>query len=94
VEEELIQTQNEDSQDPLNFPPKLDNQLVYLYGHVNGAYGRPTQGSYQRFDDLEALLLPHLDRLHEIFESDVAAFNVKLRDLGAAGVLVPKLEGS
>ena len=83
VEEELIQTKNEARQDPLNFPPKIDNQFVYLYGHVNGAYGRPTEGAYQRFEDLVAELQPHVDKLKEVLDTDVAQFNQALRDKGA-----------
>jgi hypothetical protein len=90
VEEELFQTRSEVGSDPLNFPPKIDNQFVYLYGHVNGAYGRPTNGSYQRFEDLKVELQPHMDKLKEILETDVAQFNVTLREAGAAVVMVPK----
>jgi hypothetical protein len=90
VEEELFQTRSEVGSDPLNFPPKIDNQFVYLYGHVNSAYGRPTNGSYQRFEDLKVKLQPHMDKLEEILETDVAQFNVTLKDAGAAVVMVPK----
>ena len=90
VEEELIQTKNEDGQDPLNFPPMIDNQYVYLYGHVAFSYGRPTEGSYERFNDLNARLQPHLDRLQQIIDTDVAAFNQELKDKGVTVVMVPK----
>jgi photosystem II stability/assembly factor-like uncharacterized protein len=90
VEDELIQTKNEAGQDPLNFPPKIDNQFVYLYGHVNGAYGRPTEGSYQRYEDLVAELQPHIDKLQEILETDVASLNQTLREKGAGVVMVPR----
>ncbi len=90
VEEELIQTRNVAGQDPLNFPPKLDNQLVYLYGHVNAAYGRPTAGSYERFEDLLAEVEPLLDRLRQVLETDVPAFNVLLREHDLDGVVVPR----
>ena len=90
VEEELIQTKNEARQDPLNFPPKLDNQLVYLWTHVNHGYGRPTPGAEQRFADLEGLLRPHLERLDALLAQDLQAFNAILAERGGAGVLAPR----
>jgi uncharacterized protein YukE len=90
VEEELIQTQNEAGQDPLNFPPKIDNQYVYLYGHLNGDYGRPTTGSFQRFEDLNAELQPHMDKLKEILDTDVDQFNRTLSEKGATVIMVPQ----
>lgn len=81
VEEELIQTRSESGQDPINFPPMLDDQLAYLYSHVTGSYGRPTDGAYQRFNDLmeeTGTLLAELDR---IVEEEVAPFNERLLEL-------------
>jgi photosystem II stability/assembly factor-like uncharacterized protein len=90
VEDELIQVRNEVSQDPLNFTPRLDNQLVYLWGHVVGSYGRPTEGAWARLADLEAELQPHLERLTALFAAELAAFNAALSEAGGAGVLVPE----
>ncbi len=90
IEDELIQTKNEVSQDPLNFPPKIDNQFVYLYGHVNSAYGRPTEGSYRRFEDLNDELTPHMDALRQLLESEVNQFNDSMRGKGVPGVIPPK----
>lgn len=53
VEERINQTKAQSSQDVLNFPPKLDNQLVYLMSAVDSAQGRPTQGSHDRYLDLK-----------------------------------------
>ena len=53
VEEKLIQTKNESGQDPLNFPPKLDNQFAYLYGYVAGGNEAPTEGAEKRLSDLQ-----------------------------------------
>ena len=63
VEDELIQTKNEAGQDPVNFTPRLDNQIAYLYGHVAQNYGRPTGGSFERFRDLDEEAKPILERL-------------------------------
>ncbi len=88
VEEELIQTQAETKQDLLNHPPKLDDQLAYLYSHVYQAYGRPTEGSYQRLEDLRQQLEPQLETIRELLESDMAAFDEALQSAGIPAVIV------
>src|SRR6185503_10841893 len=52
VEESLYQTKNRSSQDPLNFPIRLNNKLAALAGVVQGADARPTDQSYAVYDDL------------------------------------------
>ena len=69
IEDELIQTQNQVSQDPLNFPSKLDDQLAFLYGHSALPYGGPDVGSSRRLADIEAVLQPHLDAVGKVFYS-------------------------
>jgi hypothetical protein len=74
IEKALIQTGNETGQDPINMPSMLDDQLAYLYSHVTGSYGRPTEGAYQRFQDLEALTEVWLQRLRELVAGQLARF--------------------
>ncbi|MGB5658131.1 MAG: sialidase family protein, partial [Thermoanaerobaculia bacterium] len=88
IEEELIQTQAQTNQDLLNYPPRLDDQLAYLYSHVYQAYGRPTEGSYQRLEDLRQQLVPHLESLREVLESDLVEFDEALRETGIPPVIV------
>jgi hypothetical protein len=88
IEEELIQTQAQTNQDLLNYPPRLDDQLAYLYSHVYQAYGRPTEGSYQRLEDLRQQLEPHLESLREVLELDLAEFDEALRETGIPPVIV------
>ncbi len=88
VEEELIQPKNESGQDPLNFPPKLDNQIAYLYGHVARNYGRPTGGSFERFRDLEAEAMPLLERLASLLGEGVADLNRALQEAGVTGAVL------
>lgn len=77
IEEALIQTKNESPQDPINFPPQLDNQWAYLYTHVKSLYARPTEGTYERFDDLEAKTESQFVRLQSVFD-DLTALNARL----------------
>jgi hypothetical protein len=94
LESELIQVRSTAGQDPINFPPKLDDQIAYLYTYVFGAYGRPTQGSYERFDDLNAELTPLLHDLQQVLMQDVAAFNEQLQAQGASGIIFKQGPGS
>ena len=89
IEEELMQTQNESFQDPLNFPPQLDNQYAYLYGYVAGPDGPPTQGARQRFADLNEQWSSLRDRLHTVLDTDVPEFNERVRALDSEPVFVP-----
>jgi photosystem II stability/assembly factor-like uncharacterized protein len=87
VEEELIQTRSESGQDPINFPPKLDDQLAYLYSHVTNSYGRPTEGAYERYRDLVEETEPHLRELERIVEEEVGALNRRLAELEVGPVV-------
>ena len=89
VERVLIQTQNESPQDPINYPPQIDNQIAYLYSHLSGAYGRPTEGSRTRFRDLQEELDPTLERVATLLEDRVPAYNRALEDGGVDPVIVP-----
>lgn len=89
VEKRLIQTRNESGQDPINFPSMLDDQLAYLYSHVNASYGLPTRGAYQRFDDLVAATAPLLARVQAAVDGPVAEFNRILTEAGLGAVVVP-----
>ena len=88
IEEELIQTKNESSQDPINFPPQIDNQIAYLYGHVVQNYGRPTGGSFQRFADLKSEAAPLLERLASLLGDGVAELNAALQEAGVTGAVL------
>jgi hypothetical protein len=92
IEETLIQTKSESGQDPINFPPMLDDQLAYLYSHVTNSYGRPTEGAQERYRDLVAETQPLLDRLDALVQEDVAAFNEALDEAGVGAVVVHRRE--
>ncbi len=88
LEEELIQTRNEAPQDPLNFPPKLNNQLITLYGVVASADARPTAAARARWEELKAQVSRHLGDLQQMWERDLAELNRQMRDLGISPIFV------
>ena len=69
VEENLYQVKNQSSQDPLNFPIKINNRLASLRDIVETGEYKPTDGSYKVFEELKKGLsgyLTYLDQLLKI----------------------------
>lgn len=87
LEQELIQTKNESGQDPINYPPQLDNQIAYLYTVVNGQDTRPTEGSYERFKDIKEALRPHYERFNEL-KQEISKYNTSLNKADVPPVIV------
>ena len=75
VEEEIYQVRNRSSQDPLNFPIKLNNQIAALRRSIETGDGRPTDQSYVVFKELSARLDEQRTRLDNVLKSDLAQFN-------------------
>ncbi|MEQ9442242.1 MAG: glycosyl hydrolase [Cyclobacteriaceae bacterium] len=86
LEQELIQTQSESSQDPINYPVKLDNQFSYLYTVVHSQDAYPTQGCYDRLEDLNQRLAGYRQQFQQLLQTDVQAFEKKMDQAG-----VPRL---
>ena len=53
VESELTQIQGEGGQDALNFPGRMDNQLLTLYGALTGPERRLGTPALERYRDLK-----------------------------------------
>ena len=56
VEEEVYQVKNQSGQDPLNYPIKLNNKIAALMGVIESADHRPTEQTYEVFDELSKAL--------------------------------------
>jgi photosystem II stability/assembly factor-like uncharacterized protein len=90
IETRLTQPKVKSSQDMLNFPPQLDNQLVDLQSVVESAEGRPTQGARDRFADLSAKLGGLEKQLADVLVTRLPEFEKLLDEEGAPRVQVPK----
>jgi hypothetical protein len=75
VEEAIYQTNNRSSQDPLNFPIKLNNKISHLTGVIEDADVPPTEQTYAAFEQLSQELDVQLSMLRETLQTDLAAFN-------------------
>lgn len=95
VEEELYQTKNQSSQDPLNYPIRLNNKLAALAGVVGSADAAPTDQSYAVYEELAGKINAHLQMLRQVLSADLVSFNKLVRDQNIPAVLVkPKAETS
>ncbi|HEX6560356.1 MAG TPA: hypothetical protein VF021_12860, partial [Longimicrobiales bacterium] len=77
VEQEIYQVQNQSSQDPLNYPIKLNDKIAGLMGAVENVRGRPTAQTYEVFNALSARLDQQLTWLNGILDQDLASFNTR-----------------
>ncbi|MBV8053357.1 MAG: hypothetical protein JOZ80_19365 [Acidobacteriaceae bacterium] len=91
VEEALIQTKAKSSQDVLNFPIRLNNQLVALGGVVSSADSAPTKQSYEVFDMLSKAVDEQLAKWKAIVATDVVSYNnlMKQQDVPALYLTKP-----
>jgi photosystem II stability/assembly factor-like uncharacterized protein len=95
VEEALYQTKNQSSQDPLNFPIRLNNKLAALGGVVSGSETPPTDQSLVVYDEIVTQIEAQLQRLAQLMKTDVPAFNQLVHDQNIPAVVVkpPATEG-
>jgi DNA-binding transcriptional MerR regulator len=89
VEEELYQTKNRASEDPLNFPIKLNNKLAHVLGVVEGSDNQPTQQSYMVYEDVATRVNAQLKTLDGLMTSDLAAFNKLIHDANVPAIQAP-----
>ena len=90
IEEALYQTKSRSSQDPLNYPIRLDNKLAALASTVASADAAPTEQSYAVERELSALIDAELAKLEKALAEDVPAFNRLVREREVPAVRLPK----
>src|SRR5438552_3111966 len=88
VEESLYQTKNQSSQDPLNFPIRLNNKLAALLGVISRSETPPNEQSYAVYDELVGQIDAQLQKLSQIMKSDVPAFNQLVKDQNIPAIVV------
>ena len=90
IEEALYQTKNRASEDPLNFPIKLNNKLAHVLGVVQSSDDQPTQQSYMVYEDLATAVNGELKKLDTVLNSQLTSFNKMIRDENVPAVEAPK----
>ncbi len=71
VEKELYQTQNQSSQDPLNFPIRLNNKLAHLNAIVGTGEYRPTDGAEEVRTEITRQIDIQLTKFREIEKNQI-----------------------
>jgi hypothetical protein len=91
AEQEVYQTKNQSSQDPLNYPIKLNNQIAALSGTVGAGEYRPTLQAREAFTMLSGKLEVQLGAIKRSLDGRLPRLNAILK---AAGLpeLVPSTE--
>jgi photosystem II stability/assembly factor-like uncharacterized protein/DNA-binding FrmR family transcriptional regulator len=90
VEEVLIQTKAKSSQDVLNYPIRLNNQLVALGGVVASADSAPTQASYEVFDMLSKQLDEQMAKWKQIMSTELPAYDDAVRKQEIPAIIITK----
>lgn len=88
IEEALYQTKNQSSQDPLNFPIRLNNKLAALGGVVGSADAAPTAQTYAVYDEVVGQIDAELEKLAKLMKTDVPAFNQLVKEQNIPAVVV------
>ena len=90
VEEELINPNVKATEDALNYPVRLNDQLAYLLVSIDSSDMAPTEQHYAAFEELNQKLQVQLARWNEIVTKDLPALNDSMRQQSIA-VIAPAL---
>lgn len=86
IEEELYQTKNRSSQDPLNFPIKLNNRIAALRRSLETGDGKPTAGVSKVFDELSKELSGLQTKLDQVMNAELPGINKILEEKGIKSI--------
>lgn len=88
IEEALYQTKNQSRQDPLNFPIRLNNKLGHLNSLASSGDYKPTASAIAFKKEVTALIDVELNKLKEVFETEVPAFNKMVKEKEVDAVIL------
>ena len=91
-EADLIQPEQKTFQDVINFPNRLNAELMNLKSRVDGPVPVVTAGAEERLAELTTDWATYRSVLDRIIAEDVAAYNVLYRELDLPALLVPPVE--
>ncbi len=75
IENELYQTKNKSSQDPLNFPIKLNNKLAHLNALISVGDYKPTNQMLVYKNEIFELIDAQLSKMNKLFNTDLKELN-------------------
>jgi len=89
VEEALYQTRNRSSEDPLNFPIKLDDKLNSVADSASLGDYRPTAQAVAVKNQVATAIDAQLAKLRQIWETDLVRFNGLAKEKSVPAVILP-----
>ena len=92
VETTLYQVKNQSSEDPLNFPIKLNNKIAAVQGVVESADSAPTEQSYDVFQLLAGRVDQELNKLDAAVKVDLPRVNQMLQKQRLAPIKAEPLD--
>jgi len=87
IEDELTQSKAKTRQDTMNWPVKLNGKLAWLAAVISSAQTAPARQAYELYEDLSQRIDVQLQRLKEIIDTDVAAFNQLMSESGVPAII-------
>ncbi len=90
IEEGLLQLKEKDQMDTLSEPMQIAAKLASLAGTVASADAPPTRQARLLFDDLSARVATLTRQMREIIETEVAAFNSRVREASLPAIMPPQ----
>ena len=81
IEEQLYQTKNRSSQDPLNYPIRLNNKLAHLNSLMAVGDFRPTDSAIEFKKEVSVKIDEQLNKLAKIYQLGIPQFNQKVKEL-------------
>lgn len=93
IEEALYQTKSKASEDPLNYPVRLNNKLAALLTAIGSADTEPTAAERQVYEDLATAVNAQVNKLKQALDSGVPSLNklVREQDIPAIAVKQPSI---
>lgn len=88
IEETLYQTKMESPQDPLNFPIRLNDKLAGVMSLAGRGDHAPSDSAVAVRNELFAAIDAALNRLEDVFNNDLVAFNLQAAEAGLEAVRV------
>jgi len=79
IEETLYQTKAKSGQDVLNYPIRLNDKLAGVFDVANSGQNAPSKQVRDVYNDLAAQIDAQLNKLKEIKQKDIPAFNEAIR---------------
>ncbi len=88
IENRLIQTRSHASEDPLNYPVKLNNKLTELAAAAGSSFNAPTKQEEELFVSLSEKIDRQLDRLRTLLKGQLHQFGALVKALNVPPVYV------